>query len=303
MTEANTYSGYIAIVGRPNVGKSTLLNSLLGEKVSIISRKAQTTRQSILGIKTLPPYQLIFVDTPGWQQHTPHGINRAMAQSVKEAMRDVDSILFLVDKGKWLEADEVILKQLAKVNKPIIVAMNKIDYVKNKYQLLPAMERIQERCQTYSIEPKAIIPISAKQHQGLENLSKQLQSTLPASPYLFPVEQRHMNDTHFWAAEIIREKLMRLLGDEVPHNLAVSIEHFQETEPLIRIHALIWVARKGQKAIVIGHDGEVLKKVGYLARQDIESHWQKKVFLQLWVKIKKDWMDNTQVLRQWGYKV
>jgi GTP-binding protein Era len=296
-----THCGYAAIIGRPNVGKSTLLNQLIGQKISITSRKPQTTRHRILGIKTLDQDQIIFVDTPGLHHDPKHLINRVMIQTALEAIKDVDVIIFVVDARYWHEEDDYILKKLGSSPCPVIIALNKIDQMKDKDDLLPIIENIQKKCQEHNFEPLAIIPVSAKKGLNIEPIDKTILPLLPEGPHLFADDDVTDKDMRFIAAELIREKLMRLLGQEVPHSLTVEIEEFQVKNNVLHIGAIIWVERPGQKIIVIGQKGEKLKEVGQKARLELEQQLEKKVFLRLWVKVKKGWMDDARALHTLGY--
>jgi len=300
MTE-QTRCGFIAIIGRPNVGKSTLLNHIVGEKVSIISKKPQTTRHKILGIKTEGENQLVFVDTPGLHKNPKHKINQLMIKAALSSIRDVDVIVFMVNKQLWTEDDAAILKRLSRVKIPVIIAINKIDRIKDKSKLLPIIENLQTQCTALEFKPLAIIPICAKFGEGTNELEKLLIEQAQVSPHFFPKDQSTDKNELFWCSEIIREKLMRLLGEEIPHTLTVEIEQLKKEEKLIRIHGLIWVERPGQKNIVIGAKGEVLKQVGTLARKEMETYFGQKVFLQLWVKVKSGWTDDLRALRNLGY--
>ncbi len=294
MTEKR--AGYIAIVGRPNVGKSTLLNHLLGEKISITSRKPQTTRHRILGIKTQDDTQYIYVDTPGLHSHSGQALNRYMNQMALKSLPDVDVILFVVDARHWTESDDYVLKSLKKFETPVILAVNKIDKLNATEQLLPFLESAQSRFDFF-----AIVPISAKKGVQLDELQNSLKKCLPHQEHLFPADQLTDRTDRFIAAETVREKLTRLLGQELPYALTVTIDHFEEGEKLDRIAAIIWVDKPSQKPIIIGENGERLKKVGQKARMDLEKYLEKKVFLQLWVKVKSGWSDNERLLRQLGY--
>lgn len=304
MSEKNaeiTYCGYVAIIGRPNVGKSTLLNRVLGQKVSIISKKPQTTRHKLLGIKTEKNRQFVYVDTPGLHKNPIHKINRLMIKSAISAIHDVDTIIWMVNARYWTDDDESILHRLSKVKVPIIVAINKIDRVSNKKKLLPTIETLSEKLMAVNITPKAIIPISAKHGDGVLFLEEEVKSLLPESPHFFPSDQITDRSERFLASELIREKLMRILGEEVPHSITVEIEEFKLKGKILHISAVIWVERKGQKIIVIGESGVRLKETGKQARQEMERLFETKVFLQLWVKIKSGWTDDPRALRSLGY--
>lgn len=294
MTEKR--AGYIAIVGRPNVGKSTLLNHLLGEKISITSRKPQTTRHRILGIKTLDHTQYIYVDTPGLHSHGGQALNRYMNQMALKTLPDVDVILLVVDARHWTEDDNYVLKFVKKWEVPVILVVNKIDKLNDKEQLLPFLATAKSRFDFF-----AIVPVCAKKGEQLAGLEQALKSCLPQQEYLFPADQLTDRSDRFIAAETIREKLTRLLGQEIPYALTVTIDSFEEGEKLNRIAATIWVEKSSQKPIIIGENGERLKKVGQKARLDLEKYLGKKVFLQLWVKVKSGWSGDERLLRQLGY--
>lgn len=281
-----THCGYIAIVGRPNVGKSTLLNQILGQKISITARKPQTTRHKILGIKTENNIQAIYVDTPGLHKKGKHKLSRFMMREVRSALTDVNVIVFVVDGFDWKAEDQVVLDNIVRLNSPIILAVNKVDLVKNKDQLLPYLEMLSEK---YNFAE--IIPLSAKKGFNVVNLEQAVAKLLPKNPFYFAKEQITDKSVRFLAAEIIREKLMRFLGQEVPHELTVEIEKFAEKGKITHIYAIIYVEKKGQKAIVVGKDGARLKEIGHKARIDIEKLLDKKVYLQLWVKVKTGWWD------------
>lgn len=289
-------AGYIAIVGRPNVGKSTLLNHLLGEKISITSRKPQTTRHRILGIKTQDDTQYIYVDTPGLHSHGGQALNRYMNRMALKTLPDVDVVLFVVDARHWTDGDNYVLKSLKKFAIPVILAVNKIDKLNERGQLLPFLEEAKSRFEFF-----AIVPISAKNGEQLPQLEQMLRNCLPQQEYLFPEDQLTDRTDRFIAAETIREKLTRLLGQEIPYVLTVTIDSFVEGEKLDRISAIIWVEKSSQKPIIIGENGARLKQVGQKARLDLEKYLGKKVFLQLWVKVKSGWSDNERLLQQLGY--
>lgn len=303
MTE-QTYCGFISIIGKPNVGKSTLLNKLCGQKLSIISKKPQTTRHRITAIKTIDNKQFVFIDTPGLHRQPEHQINRLMIKSALHATKDIDAIVFVINPRTWDRDDELIMKRLAKLTAPVIIAINKIDRFKEKAYLLPFMEEIRQKCVEFGVSPTAIIPISAKHGQGVPELEAALTKFLPESPFMFPKDQVTVRSERFLAAELIREKLMRFLGDEVPHSTAVEIEKFKlETgkKPVLHIDATIWTEREGQKKIILGSKGMGLKHMASLARLDLENAFGHKVFLQVWVKVKKGWLDDLSALRNLGY--
>ena len=288
--------GYIALVGRPNAGKSTLLNHLVGQKICITSRRPQTTRHRIHGIKTAPAGQAIFVDTPGIHAEQKKAMNRYLNKTASSALAGVDVIVWVVDSWKWHEENEVVLAQLRNANCPVILAINKIDQCEDKEALLPFLDSASKR-----FGFTAIVPISALKNINLDRLEETIMGLLPEGGLIFPEDQVTDRTERFFAAEIIREKLIRSLGQEVPHAIAVQVESYKEEEKLTRIHAIIWVEREGQKAIVIGKEGEVLKKVGQRAREEMEKMFERKVYLNLWVKVKKGWSDNEGVMQSLGY--
>ena len=293
---AQTFTGSVAIVGRPNVGKSTLLNAILGEKLSITSKKPQTTRHRILGVKTDPPYQVIYLDTPGFHKNTPHSLNRAMNRTVISVLQEADLILFVVDCRRWTEEDDLVLLRLKERAQPVILVMNKVDTIDERLLLLP---KIQEW--STKMDFLAIVPLSAIRERNIPILEKVVHEHLPEGAPIFADDDLSDVTDQFMVTELIREKLMRLLGDEVPYATTVQVEKFEDSETLLRIAALIWVEKDSQKAIVIGHKGEKLKKVGQLAREDMELLFGKKVFLHLWVKVKSGWSDDDHLLRHLGY--
>jgi len=288
--------GYIALIGRPNAGKSTLLNHLVGQKICITSRRPQTTRHRIHGIKTTPAGQAIFVDTPGIHAEQKKAMNRYLNKTASSALAGVDVIVWVVDSWKWHEENEVVLAQLRNANCPVILAINKIDQCEDKEALLPFLDSASKR-----FEFATIVPISALKNINLDRLEETIMGLLPEGGLIFPEDQVTDRTERFFAAEIIREKLIRSLGQEVPHAIAVQVESYKEEEKLTRIHAIIWVEREGQKAIVIGKEGEVLKKVGQRAREEMEKMFERKVYLNLWVKVKKGWSDNEGVMQSLGY--
>lgn len=291
----NARCGYVAIVGRPNVGKSTLLNHILGEKLSITSRKPQTTRHRLLGIKTLGGVQTIYVDTPGMHLQEPHALNQYMNQEARRALVDVDVVVFVVDGLRWTPEDQVVFELLTHVKCPVILAVNKIDTLSEKTELLPLLQSLSEKFKFFEI-----IPISAKRKINLDHLEKAVSGCLPHSPHYFPNTQLTDKTFRFRAAEIIREKLVRILGQELPYTTTVEIETFHK-DTVMQISAIIWVEREGQKPIVIGKKGERLKEVGIRARVDIEKMLGQKVHLRLWVKVREGWSNNARALKSLGY--
>ena len=289
--------GYVALVGRPNVGKSTLMNHLIGQKLSITSRKPQTTRHRILGIKTTDQAQIIYVDTPGIHQQAKKAMNRFMNRTASAVLKDVQVVIFVVEALKWTAEDDMVLAALENIHAPIILAVNKVDRIKQKDQLLPYL---QELGQKYDFAD--VVPLSAKSGSNLPQLEQSITRYLEPSEPWYPEDQLTDRSARFLAAEIVREKLMRNLGQELPYATTVEIEKFEELERLNRIHALIWVERENQKSIVIGDKGERLKKVGQQARLDMQKLFDKKVHLELWVKVKAGWSDDERALSSLGYR-
>lgn len=296
MPNKKTYCGYVAIIGRPNVGKSTLLNQILGQKISITARKPQTTRHKILGIKTEKNIQTVYVDTPGFHRAKKSKLNRYMLRAIQSALTDVDLIIFVVDCLIWREEDEMVLENIIKTEKPIILVLNKVDRIKDKNRLLPYLQNLNTK-----FDFAAIIPLSAKTGSNIAELEKSVAKLLPENPFYFLPEQITDKSERFLVSEIIREKLTRLLGQELPHELTVEIEQFEEQEKIVNIAAVIYVERPGQKTIIVGKKGEKLKEIGSKARIDIEQLLNKKVFLQLWIKVKRGWSDDERILQSLGY--
>jgi GTP-binding protein Era len=295
--EADNYRcGFVAIVGRPNVGKSTLLNHLLGQKLSITSRKPQTTRHKIVGIVTENNVQAIYVDTPGMHKREPRAINRLMNQAAQSALKDVDLILFVVDGLKWTPDDDLVLEKLAKVDTPVILIVNKVDTLSDKAALLPYLEVLNQK-RHFS----EVMPLSALRGHNLANLHEVVGRYLPYAPPMYGEDQITDRSQRFLAAEMIREKIMRQMGDEVPYDLMVQIDQFKIEGRLYRIDATILVERDGQKAIVIGEAGQKLKTIGKAARLDMEKLFDSKVMLTLWVKVKGGWSDDERALKSLGY--
>ena len=295
MTDA-FHSGYVALVGRPNVGKSTLLNRILGQKVSITSRRPQTTRHRILGIKTEGHVQAVYVDTPGLHRGGKRAMNRYMNRAASDALQDVDVVVFVVEGTRWTDEDEMVLEKVRQVPCPVILAINKIDRLADKQVLLPHLQELAKR-----MDFAHIIPLSAKLGSQVAELERVVESMLPESTPFYPEDQITDRSLRFMAAELVREKLFRKLGQELPYGLTVEIEQFKEEEGLYRINALIWVERGSQKAIVIGKQGVLLREVGREARLDMEQAFGQKVFLELWVKVKEGWSDDERALRSLGY--
>jgi len=296
MTPASAFrAGFIAIVGRPNVGKSTLLNALVGEKISITSRKPQTTRHRIVGIHSDDTAQWIFVDTPGFQLQHRNALNRAMNKTVTEALSSVDVVAFVVEALRYDKEDQQVLGLLPK-DRPVVLVINKTDTVKDKGTLLPFIERL-----SAEFPFAAVVPTSARTKSQIKDLLETLRPHLPESPPLYDADDITDRSERFLAAEAVREKLFRLLGDEVPYSATVEIEKFEQEGSLRRIHAAIIVDKPGQKGIVIGKGGEKLKEIGTEARKDLERLFGGKVFLEVWVKVKSGWADDERAVKSLGY--
>ncbi|UYG08948.1 GTPase Era [Halomonas sp. M4R1S46] len=291
--------GFVAIVGRPNVGKSTLMNRILGQKISITSRRPQTTRHQVMGIKTEGDSQFIYVDTPGihiLEKDRNKAINRFMNQAATQALRDVDCAVFIIDRTRWTPEDQVVLERLANVEAPVILAVNKVDRLQDKAELLPWLESLGARR-----DFAAIVPIAAKHGTNVPELEAEVAKHLPESVHYFPEDQVTDKSQRFLAAELVREKVMRQLGDELPYQMTVEIEEFRDEGRVIHISALIMVERQGQKKILIGDSGERIKKIGREARLDMERALGAKVMLNLWVKVKRGWSDDERALKSLGY--
>lgn len=289
-------AGFVALVGRPNVGKSTLLNHLVGQKISITSRRPQTTRHRICGIKTTRDEQIVFVDTPGIHASQKRAMNRYLNRAAVAALLDVDVIVWLLDGPMWLPEDELVLERIKSAGVPVILVINKVDRLEDKAFLLPFLEEAAAR---HSFAD--LVPVSALKGTNLDVLERKIIELLPEGEPIYPEDQITDKPERFFAAEVIREKLLRSLSQEVPHALTVEIEQFKLEGGLTRISAVIWVEREGQKAIIIGRSGEVLKKVGERARHELERLLDCKVYLELWVKVKKGWSDDERALHSLGY--
>lgn len=288
--------GFVALLGRPNVGKSTLLNRFVGQKISITSRKPQTTRHRIMGIESTGSFQTIFVDTPGIQSQHNTAIHRYMNRAASSTFEDVDVLVFILDRLEWTEQDEKIAQQLAEASTPIILVVNKIDRIVEKEKLLPYIQELSTKFRWAEI-----VPVSAKSGHNIEQLQQAIRKRLPRQPFIFDPDDVTDRSVRFMSAEIIREKIMRQSGDELPHKTAVEIEEFKEDGKIIHISAIIWVERNGQKKIIIGKGGEHLKQIGTDARKDIETLLGSKVMLKLWVKVKDSWSDDDRMLKSLGY--
>lgn len=290
-----TQCGYIALVGRPNVGKSTLLNHILATKLSITSRKPQTTQQQILGIKTHENIQAVYVDTPGLHQHVHKPLNRYMNRAASHALKDVDVVIWVIDFTRWTTDDDWVLEKLKKLDKPIIIALNKTDRNKDKAILLEALKNLAAKL------PNApIVPISAKHGTQIEKLEQLVARYLPEQNFFFPAEQYTDRNIRFLVAELIREKIIRVTGEELPYAVAIEIEQFEKIGAVQHISAVIWVEKAGQKKILIGTEGSQLKNIGQQARLDIQKLVHSKVFLRLWVKVKSGWSEDARALKSFG---
>lgn len=291
-----TRCGYVALVGRPNVGKSTLLNHLIGQKLSITSRKPQTTRHQVLGIKTTPTAQLLFVDTPGIHGGEQRALNRYMNRAAGSALSDVDVIVMLVDRDQWRDDDERVLNRCRQAGAPVLLAINKVDRLDDKAALLPLIEQLSQRA-----DFAAVVPLSALRGHNLDQLESEIESRLPEAPFFFDADAITDRSERFLAAEIVREKITRQLGDELPYATTVEIEEFSSEDNVVHIAALILVERDGQKRILIGRGGSRLRSIGTEARIDLERLLGSKVMLRLWVKVRSGWADDERALRSLGY--
>ncbi|CAH6902608.1 30S ribosomal subunit maturation GTPase Era [Vibrio chagasii] len=294
----NQHCGFIAIVGRPNVGKSTLLNHILGQKISITSRKPQTTRHRIMGVETEGDYQAIFVDTPGLHIEEKRAINRLMNRAANSSLSDVNLVFFLVDGTHWTEDDEMVLNKLKKTDFPVVLCINKVDNVQDRTNVMQHMMEVSKKMDFIDV-----VPISAKQGKNIDVLRKHVREHLPKAAHHFPEEYVTDRSQRFMASEIIREKLMRFTGDELPYSVTVEIERFDYNPDNdgFHINALILVERTGQKKMVIGKAGEKIKTIGREARIDMEELFGRKVYLETWVKVKSGWADDERALRSLGY--
>ncbi|WP_034834961.1 GTPase Era [Endozoicomonas numazuensis] len=293
--------GYVAIVGRPNVGKSTLLNHVLGQKLSITSRRPQTTRHQVLGIKTEDNVQTIFVDTPGMHKAEKKAINRYMNRAASSALTGVDAVVFVVDRLIWTEEDQLVLSKLSHAKCPVILVLNKVDRLKErKEELMQFLQEVSGKA-----DFKAIMPVSALHGHNLKELEVMIDGLMPEGIHFFPEDQVTDRSSRFMASELVREKIMRQLGDELPYEMTVEIEEFKQEMrpkgPLLTISALILVERTSQKAIVIGDKGARLRQIGQEARIDMEKMFDSKVMLNLWVKVKGGWSDDDRALKSLGY--
>ena len=296
-TQGKFRAGYVAIVGRPNVGKSTLVNALVGRKVSIVTAKPQTTRHRILGVVNRETAQLVLVDTPGLHESTRRVMNQYMNRVAITSSQDADVILFVVEALRFTEEDRWVWERVRGLKQPLFVVINKVDRVNPKDQLLPFIDEMSQR-----VPASAIVPVSALESDNLDRLADLIAARLPVSPPLFAPDVVTDRDEPFHAAEVVREKLTLKLREELPYGINVQIERFEEERGRTLINAVIWVERAGQKAIVIGQGGERLKEIGRLARIELNDLWQRSVHLELWVKVKENWADSEMALRQFGFE-
>jgi GTPase len=297
MSEAPFRAGMVAIVGRPNVGKSTLVNALVGRKVSIVSAKPQTTRHRILGVVNRPGAQLVLVDTPGLHETTRRVMNQYMNRVAISSSRDADVLLFVVEAMRFTEEDAWVWERVRGLKQALFLVINKVDRVVPKDKLLPFIEEMSEK-----VPASGIVPVSALESDNLDRLADAVGARLPVAPALFAPDVLTDRDEPFHAAEVVREKLTLKLREELPYGINVQIERFADEGGRVLINAVIWVERAGQKAIVIGQGGERLKEIGRLARIELNDLWQRSVHLELWVKVKENWADSEMALRQFGYE-
>ncbi|CAK0769636.1 30S ribosomal subunit maturation GTPase Era [Gammaproteobacteria bacterium] len=291
--------GFVAVVGRPNVGKSTLVNRLVGQKVSITARRPQTTRHRILGIRTRDEFQTIYVDTPGLHREGRYAMSRYLNRTANAALAagGVDVVVLVVAGTKWTEEDDLVLEMLNPVRVPVILAINKIDLIRDKATLLPHLQQISAKRDFFQL-----VPLSAIRGENIDTLERLIVPLLPEGVAQFPEDQVTDRSLRFLAAELVREKLIRHLGAELPYALTCEVEHFEEKGGLARVGIVIWVERPGQKAIVIGKEGAMLKRVGQEAREDMERNFERKVFLETWVRVRTGWSDDERALKNLGYE-
>ena len=292
----NKKFGFVSISGRTNVGKSTLINSLIEKKIAITSRKPQTTRNRILGISTNQKSQIVYLDTPGFHTGYKRALNKYMNKLAKHCYEEVDLVVFVVDRFKWLKEERDTLNNLKDLNKPIILAINKIDRLENKEELLPFIKDIQQKFNFL-----AVVPISALRKNNLENLTDEIEKELPEGPFHFPEDSVTEFSENFFISEIIREKAINRLGDELPYRLNVGIDKVEKKKGLITIYANIIVESSSQKAIILGKGGSMIKAIGTSARKDLEAEMKRKINLQLFVKVSKKWTNNLNLMNKFGY--
>ena len=293
--EAPFRSGFAALVGRPNVGKSTLLNALVGQKLSIVTPRPQTTRHRILGIYTSASEQIAFLDTPGLHREAPRALNKAMNRTATAALEEADIVVLVLEALKWTAEDELALERLARAGRAAIAAVNKVDRVRPRERLLPYLKELGERHPFL-----AIVPISALKSDNIEALRRTIAAHLPQGPVLYPDGELTDRGVEFRIAEMIREKLTLELNQEVPYGIAVEVERMAEEEGQLMVDAAIWVDREGQKPIVIGAKGERLKRVGTAARLTLNEMLKRRLHLTLWVKVRENWADNARALKELG---
>lgn len=289
-------AGYVALVGRPNVGKSTLLNALVGQKISITAEKPQTTRFQVLGIHTDVARQLVYIDTPGLHSKTRKAINRYLNKAASGVLPFADVVVMVVEAGRWTEDDDLVLGTVRQSAAPLYVAVNKIDRLKSRDQLLPILQELASR-----IPDAELVPVSALKGDNLQTLERLIAEVLPESPPLFPQDQVTDRGIRFFAAELVREKLFRELRDELPYSIAVDVDSFAEREDRVECSVVVWIDKESQKPIVIGRGGERLKRVGQAVRRELEAMTGKRVRLEIWVKRKDDWSDDERALQLFGY--
>lgn len=297
MNEKEFLCGFVAVVGRPNVGKSTLINTILGSKISIVTPKPQTTRHRILGVDSHPAYQAIYIDTPGLHRKAGKAMNRLMNRTAANALVDADVIMFVTEANRWTVEDQDVLERLQTISAPVIAVMNKIDKVHPREMLLQALAEMSARYKFAEV-----IPIAAKLRDNVDRLVELVPGFLPESPPLYPQEMITDRSQNFRIAEVVREKLTLALRQEVPYGLTVQVERFERDDNGIAINAIIWIDRDSQKGIVVGKGGKLLKKVGRAARLELKAEFGVPVHLELWVKVKDNWSDNEQELLRLGYE-
>ncbi|MFC3150490.1 GTPase Era [Litoribrevibacter euphylliae] len=294
--ESEQRCGYVAIVGRPNVGKSTLLNKILGQKISITCRKPQTTRHQIVGVKTEDNVQTVYVDTPGLHLNKEKALNRFMNKAASSVLEGVDVVVFIIDRTAWTEEEDFVLEKIKRSGIPTILVINKVDWLEDKESLLPFLQEISQKHDFVEM-----IPLSAKTGRQVDVLEQKVESLLPENIHFYPEDQLTDRSSRFLAAEIVREKVMRSMGEEVPYQMTVMVERFKVIKGRIHIDAVIYVEKQGQKLILIGNKGSRIKQIGIDARQDMERLFDNQVVLKLWVKVKSGWSDDERALQSLGY--
>jgi GTPase len=298
MTEPGYRCGFVAVIGRPNVGKSTLVNALVGRKVSIVTSRPQTTRQRVVGVATGATAQLLFVDTPGMHRREQRALNRLMNRSAQASLADADVVLVMVEAGRWTEEDGDVLARAQETGRPVVLVLNKIDRIRPRERVLPLLQEAAARG-----EFAAIVPVSAEKGENLDRLRALLEKAVPEGPALYPPEQWSNRDERFHIAEVVREKLMRRLREELPYGLAVEIERLAASEQgRLEVGAVVWVEREAHKAIVIGKGGEMLKAAGKAARLELKARFGRPVHLEIWVKVREHWTDRESDIKRLGYE-